>query len=642
MKKWFILPIIVVLTQFLFPSQTFALSSCAKTFQDLKNTDAQYIPAIGCLNQKYCVVQGTQDGYLNASTPITRGEAVALITRFHIEVLQDDWKNVNVSSLPQYFSDVPPSYALYKEIEIARNKGFILGTTDGKFNPNNPWTAGYQGPNRADYNFSLVPADQQTRGGFLKSMYDKSPQYCQAPTLCNDQNTGTPPRPRGMCSSNAGCKKAQPYYSSTPDCNSPIQQPIYDTDPACGPIPATSTNPNPDNSACPAIPVPTKTPTPTPIPPTATPTPVPPTLTPAPSDGTTCTDLPLAKGFVKMAYTPVQSGSYTVWTRMIGPSVNTNVIVQVGDQCNVIVGGAGINTSAWQWVNYKNGDTNKKFTVTLQEGKTYTVHVGGGNTSSRVDVIKFDNTGCAQLEGIDGHCAPVVTPTPSTPIPTATPTATLTPIAIPTNTPAPTSTPVPTNTPVPNATRLDMQFILHAIGAGGDNSSPNGGGGNPNPIDTQRDVIVQVYNTANQLVIEKSGKIQYYNPQIGIPELIVGGFHGIIDLGSSISTGDYIIKVKTPFYLRKQFSTTKHIRAGEVTEVSAITLVAGDIDNNNQLDLFDYQILSACYGDFTTPDPAKCSTVQKHAADINNDGSVNYIDLNYFIRELAVQAGDIQ
>jgi hypothetical protein len=187
-----------------------------------------------------------------------------------------------------------------------------------------------------------------------------------------------------------------------------------------------------------------------------------------------------------------------------------------------------------------------------------------------------------------------------------------------------------------------MQFILHAIGVGGDNSNQTGGGGNQNPITIQRDVTVQIYNTANKLVVEKTGKIAFYNPQIGIPEMIFGAFNGIIDMGTTLTTGDYIVKVKTPFYLRKQFSTTKHIVAGEVNQIEPITLVAGDIDNNNQIDLFDYQVLSNCYGDFTTPNPAVCTESQKHAADINDDGRVNFIDLNYFIRELAVQAGDLQ
>ncbi len=370
------------------PSSASALSSCAKTFQDLSNTDAQYIPAIGCLNQTYCVVQGTQDGYLNASTQVTRGEAIAFVTRYHIEVLKDDWKNVNVAALPQYFTDVPPSYGLYKEIEIARYKNFIFGSDGGNgtffFAPGDNWTAGYQGPNRSDYNFSLVPADQQSRGGFLKSMYDKSPQYCTAPTLCNDQNPGTPPRPNGMCSNNYGCQKARPYYSSTPDCNTPIQQPNYDPDPTCGPISGG------DNKACPVTP-----PTATPIPPTATQAPTP---TTGATDGTTCSDITNANGYVKLAYTAPTSGTYTIWTRMkTGSAPTEGYILQVGNQCNVLVGGANGSTTQWQWINYRDGNTNSKVTAQLQAGKSYTIHLAGRENGVKVDKL---------LLSLDPNCVP--------------------------------------------------------------------------------------------------------------------------------------------------------------------------------------------------------------------------------------------
>jgi hypothetical protein len=230
---------------------------------------------------------------------------------------------------------------------------------------------------------------------------------------------------------------------------------------------------------------------------------------------------------------------------------------------------------------------------------------------------------------------PIPTPT-STPIPTPTstprPTPTNTPTPTATPTPMPTNTPVPTNTPIPQATLVSLDITLHAIGAGGDNSNQTGGGGNQNPMHPQRDLTVQIINTSNQLVLEKTGKITL-NPS-------TGHLMGTIDLGTSLQTGTYIVKVKSPFYLRRQAKVLQTITSGQANTITPFTLIAADIDNNDQIDLFDYQILSNCYSDFTTANPTTCSPDQKIAADINDDGKVNFIDLNYFIRELAVQAGD--
>lgn len=224
----------------------------------------------------------------------------------------------------------------------------------------------------------------------------------------------------------------------------------------------------------------------------------------------------------------------------------------------------------------------------------------------------------------------------NTPIPTPTPVApTNTPTPTPTRTPTPTAIPTPTsistNTPVPNSTILNLSLILHALGSGGDNANQTGGGGNQNPLHKQRSVSISVSDSANNLISKKTSTIQYDSAS--------GTFKGSIDMGT-LTTGDYIVSIATPTYLSKKSSSLYHIAQNVMTTIPSFTLVAGDIDMNNQLSILDYQILSNCYSDFTTPNPTLCSADQKTAADINADGNVNYIDLNYFIRELSVQAGD--
>jgi hypothetical protein len=724
MKKSWIFLLFLLLSIFIVP-QSYALSSCAVTFHDLDTSNQSLVNATGCLNQQYCVVRGN-DGYLNASTPVSRQEAIALIARYHVEVLHDWTLSTNPNS---YWTDFPRTDdTIFFPVQTAKENSFIQGYDNGNgtrsLDPTAPWLFGFHGVNKTDnfrgtYDFQN-PGASINRGDFMTAMfsYGKDPSRNQL-NACNVYQCGG----SNTCSDFYGCAATGVYTSSTSDCKTPIQDPKYSPNQACGykgkgddsmciapqhdpigyfdaadvnglkgwacdidalstalhvdfyvdgpagqgtqidgafttidrpdtgsmckdaagnpttkhgfllplsSIPAQfqdgrphqiyayalnqgggTTNPQLGLSPrtftyAPATPTPTFTPTPT----------------PKPVDGTTCNDISGANGYVKLVYTPTATGTYTVWTRMIGASANSSVTIQIGNQCNVVVGGAGINTSNWQWVNYRDGNSASKFTVSLTAGTNYTIHVGGRDSGVKVDLVKLDNTGCAMLEGADGHCAPVNQPTPTnTPVP---PTATPKP---------PTNTPIPTSTPAPNSTLLEANVTLHAIGSGGDNANPTGGGGNPNPQHPQRDLTFQIYDTnTNKLVVTKVGKISFNS---------AGSFSSVgrVDLGTQFPSGSYTVLLKTPGYLVRRIPSAQKITSGQINSLTPITLVTGDIDNNNRLSILDYKILSDCYGDFTTPDPAKCSPAQKAAADINDDGKVNQFDLNYFIRELSVQSG---
>lgn len=80
-------------------------------------------------------------------------------------------------------------------------------------------------------------------------------------------------------------------------------------------------------------------------------------------------------------------------------------------------------------------------------------------------------------------------------------------------------------------------------------------------------------------------------------------------------------------------------------------MIAGDINDDNQLDVEDYNILRDCgYGALNPlpiSDPTSeynsptCQSHQfKNNADLNDDGIIDSHDFNLFIRELSVQAGD--
>ncbi|MBI4080183.1 MAG: hypothetical protein HY430_00240 [Candidatus Levybacteria bacterium] len=214
--------------------------------------------------------------------------------------------------------------------------------------------------------------------------------------------------------------------------------------------------------------------------------------------------------------------------------------------------------------------------------------------------------------------------------------------AIPTATSVPTFTPAPTNTPVPLATKFAFNLLLHGIGISGDNPNPLPSScqkasfvpalclSNQNPVHPQKSVTVEVYNSNNQLIVNKTGTITYDNTK--------GYFVGTIDMGTTLQSGIYNIRVKTDKYLRRLIPGIQNITAGQTNQIPNATLVVGDANNDNALNILDYNALLGCYSDFA---PARsCDAAKKIATDFNDDGNVNQFDYNLFLRDLSVQNGE--
>lgn len=212
---------------------------------------------------------------------------------------------------------------------------------------------------------------------------------------------------------------------------------------------------------------------------------------------------------------------------------------------------------------------------------------------------------------------PTTTPIPSTPTPTNTP------IPLATPTPTPTLTPVPT---ISGSTQLEITICPHGVYNCGDNADPSGGG-NQSPQHTQRTVMVIVDDTNDNLVASAIGTVPYDAAQ--------GNFSGNVAV-SSLASGNYIIRIGTPGYLIKRVSAVVTITAQQVNHIPSVSLTAGDIDEDNQLDISDYNGLISCYGQ--KADTPSCSN--KTLADLNDDGVIDGGDYNLFIRELSVQSGD--
>ncbi|MBU3978891.1 hypothetical protein KKE68_04285, partial [Patescibacteria group bacterium] len=222
----------------------------------------------------------------------------------------------------------------------------------------------------------------------------------------------------------------------------------------------------------------------------------------------------------------------------------------------------------------------------------------------------------------------IISPTP-TPQPTNTPTPTPRPTSTPT--PRPTSTPTPT--PTPAITRLSITIYHHGIWDSGDNTNPtNTSLSNKNPVHKTINADLELFNTANQLVAQGHGPITYATKSGNFQGTIIGIYP------DTFPSGQYYLKVKTNFHLRKRVPGILTIIAGQKNTIPAATLITGDANNDNMLNILDYNSILNCYSDLAPA--AACNDIQKKtASDINDDGAVNQFDYNLFLRELATQPG---
>lgn len=213
---------------------------------------------------------------------------------------------------------------------------------------------------------------------------------------------------------------------------------------------------------------------------------------------------------------------------------------------------------------------------------------------------------------------------------TISPTVTVTPPL--TITGNPTLPPSPTINP--NDTLFSFAVCPHGEGKCGDNVSPNGGG-NTKPLHLQRAVTVSVYDSSNTLILSKPGNI-LYNP-------VNQNFSGTVDMGT-LASGSYQISVKMDGYLGKKFTGIQTITARTTNTLTSVpSLVTGDITNDNQIDIQDYNILAGCYGSklstSSCPSQYQPSPSSPGADLLDDDGQVDGSDYNEFLRELSVQTG---
>lgn len=178
--------------------------------------------------------------------------------------------------------------------------------------------------------------------------------------------------------------------------------------------------------------------------------------------------------------------------------------------------------------------------------------------------------------------------------------------------------------PPSGATGVFMLTVCpHGLGNCGDNANANGGG-NSEPLHQQRSVIVTFLNAQSQPISIAQGNLSYSKGG--------GYFQGTVS--SAVPRGMYLIQVKLDGFLSKQIPGIITVAQGQAITLPSISVVSGDINNDNLINILDYNDFNNCFeSKFTTS-----SCINKNS-DVNDDGKVDGIDYNLFLRELSVQRG---
>jgi len=187
--------------------------------------------------------------------------------------------------------------------------------------------------------------------------------------------------------------------------------------------------------------------------------------------------------------------------------------------------------------------------------------------------------------------APTATSTlASTPVDSPTPSFTPTPFATFTPTPDLSATPTFTSTPSESATPAFTSTSIVAATA-----TPISGAVLTGEVIASKVVTVRLYDPDENFVAAVNA-----NPD--------GTFR------FDVAAGTYTIVATANGFLRIQGSIT--LAEGEVRAMPVITLLAGDIDDNNEIDQFDAMTIGFNY-----------NTTEPPGADLNNDGIINVLDL---------------
>lgn len=162
----------------------------------------------------------------------------------------------------------------------------------------------------------------------------------------------------------------------------------------------------------------------------------------------------------------------------------------------------------------------------------------------------------------------------------------------------------------PESVKINLSLALDSLSPGA------------NPVHSQRNIFIYFFDTNNNEIASAAGLVNF-DPAKGI-------FTGTVDIGS-LNPGAYMVRVKTDKHLKKLIPGIQNITQPTIT-IPQITLIDGDINNDNALDIKDYNEFLKCFGNKT------CAN--KNFADLNDDGKVDEIDYNVLMRSISSLSGD--
>jgi hypothetical protein len=114
------------------------------------------------------------------------------------------------------------------------------------------------------------------------------------------------------------------------------------------------------------------------------------------------------------------------------------------------------------------------------------------------------------------------------------------------------------------------------------------------------------------VLASKPVTIRLFNPDNSLAATVVANPDGTFSL--TAPAGTYGITASADGYLGAQGFAT--LTAGVVTTMPTVGLAAGDIDGNGVINQFDAMTIGMGYNTLVPP-----------AADLNNDGTINVLDL---------------
>lgn len=166
----------------------------------------------------------------------------------------------------------------------------------------------------------------------------------------------------------------------------------------------------------------------------------------------------------------------------------------------------------------------------------------------------------------------------------------------------------------------------------------NTGGGGQIIISDPCEAFGKCSNNPNLKPIKLTGKMSYDVP--------TGTYKVKLD-ATNIPNGKYRAVLTIPGFLARETFDYFQMRKGTTITLPDFVLVNGDVNRDNKLtapiskkdiNILDYNLIASCYT--VAPVPTRCSTDMAQKTDLDDDGDNDEFDLNLFLREISVQAGD--